>query len=125
MQIHIGEQSYDMVGLDKLTLNDLILVKQTTGLSMKAWKAGLLAGLDKDGKPILDEDGEPAEETDLLCLGALIWMARRRAGEKVSFEQACDFAIVDLRVENPDAETDEAAPADPTPAGAQPAPALP
>lgn len=97
------EKTYSFDSLDSLTLLDLIAVKQQTGLGLKDLQAGLQQG----------EDGEP----DMLAFSALVWLARRKAGEKhLSFEQAVDFPLADLRIENEQAddESEDAATPDPT-----------
>lgn len=92
MKVRIGERSYDLAGLDHAHLSDLIALKRETGLGVVAIQEGL-AGLGSD---VLTDDG-------LVALGALVWLTRRRAGERLTLEQACDFPLDDLEfISEPD-----------------------
>lgn len=107
MKVRIGERTYDMAGLDSAHLSDLIALKRETGLGVVAIQAGL-AGLGTDE---LTDDA-------LVALGCIVWLTRRRAGERLSFEQACDFSLDALEfLPDPD---DEAHPESPDPTRSAP-----
>lgn len=105
LKLTIKDRIYELEGLDHLTIADLIMVKQATGLNLNAWQRAL-------SQP--DEDGD----IDLEAFGAFIWMCRRHAGERIDFETAIsDFALTDFSFEvtdengNPVSPDDAEAPA--------------
>lgn len=85
MKVRIEDRIYDMAGLDSAHLSDLIALKRETGLGVVAIQEGL-AGLGADN---LTDDA-------LVALGCIVWLTRRRAGERLTLEQACEFSLSDL-----------------------------
>lgn len=76
---------------NKLALTEAIAVKKTTGLTVKSFQEGL-------------------QEMDPEALQAMVWLARKRAGEAIRLQDV-DFDVVALcatlrYVEPPGAETD-------------------
>ena len=103
MKIKIQGTEYDVATLNKLSLFDLLELKKQTGLSVDDLQQTLA---DSDGASLMGSgDG-------LLVVGSLIWLTRRKAGEALTFEQACDFPLDAL--EFIEEESDQpAAPPDP------------
>jgi hypothetical protein len=97
--------------LQRSTLADLYQLKLKTGIGMKTLKASLEAMGEFDNPEDFLDD-----ERVLLAFNALIWLCRRRAGEKLTLEEANDVPISEVAFETdePDVTPDE--PADPTPA---------
>lgn len=96
MRIVIKDREYDPQSAAQATLWDLRELKRETGLSLDQVQTRLaaLAELpeDEQGTAIFDGD-------KLDALLALIWLLRRRAGERLTLEEATnDFAVSELRM---------------------------
>jgi len=111
MKIRISGSDYDPALLSKLSLFDLLELKKQTGLTVDDLQDNLAAageGDDDGGKSLL------ASEAGLLSVGALIWLARRKAGERLTLEEACDFPLEELSFVEEPGDVEAAAPGDPT-----------
>jgi hypothetical protein len=98
MKLVIGATEYPLGNINEATLDDLMMLRKQTGLGMKGLREKLQL-LDKfdDPEDILDDPDA------LLAMGALVWLARRKAGEVLTLEQACDFPLHEMQfVEEPD-----------------------
>lgn len=122
MKIHIGDRTYPSVSPERAELIHLMELKQQTrhvhtdGLGMKAINelAGRVEVARRAGE-------EPDEDDALLFLGVMVFLARRCAGEYITFAEACSVPLGQVRVEPEphelaDAEAETEAPPDPTPA---------
>ena len=91
MRLIIGTAEYPLANINDASLEDLMQLKQMTGIGMKTLRVRL-EGLSQfaDPEDVLDD----AES--LIALGALVWLTRKRAGEKLSFEDACKFPLSEL-----------------------------
>lgn len=90
MKIKISGTEYDAAQLGKLSLFDIIELKRQTGLSVDELKESF-ADVDRDNP----ETAMRSEET-LIGFGAVVWLARRKAGERLTFEEACSFPLDEL-----------------------------
>lgn len=129
MKIFIGSgdsvREYPSVSPERAELIHLMELRQQTkgvhpgGFGMQAIKdlGAAVAAARKAGR-------EPDEDDALLFLGVMVFLARRGAGEHVTFAAACSVPLGDVRVEpepheveagEGDAESAGEAP-DPTPA---------
>ncbi len=87
MKIRIQDTEYDVAEVGRLSLLDLMELKKQTGLNVE------------DMTTPLAESGDSIITTNegVMALGALIWLTRRKAGEReLTFEQACDFPLDEL-----------------------------
>lgn len=92
MKLVISGTEYDVGSIGKASLADLVALKVQTGMGLGALREGLAnAQRLKSGDALDDEQA-------LMALGALIFLTRRRAGEKVTFEEACSFPLDELEV---------------------------
>lgn len=90
MKFRIGEQEYETVDEDQLTLKEAVLVKQATGLGYATFYLAL-------------------QSDDPEALRAMVWLVRRRRGERDVTLDDVDFKLSDLHVEReeePDEEPD-------------------
>jgi hypothetical protein len=87
VQLIISGHAYDVASVGKLTLLDLLDLKKQTGLDVDSLQAGLTSMDGKEGVEAL------SDERSLRALGALVWLTRRKAGESLTFEEACDFPL--------------------------------
>lgn len=83
MKFIISGTEYGTASLSKLTLWDTIELQKQTGMNMDAFGARIEA---------MEQAGEP----DMEVIGILVWLARRRAGEALTLEAACDFPLDEL-----------------------------
>ncbi len=115
----ISGVKYDLAdAFARPSLNDLVALKMETGLGMQSLRKGieeidqLVGGINSDAF---------FERPDLMnVLRTLIWLARRGAGETVTFEEASAFPWDEFNVVT---EDDEGKTADPTSAATGSAPA--
>jgi hypothetical protein len=91
MRFQIGEKTYDVDAINKASLTDILNLKKFTGLTLAKVQEGH-ARLQAYTNP---EDAL-SDMDSLMALGAAIWLARWKAGDKLSFEEACDFPLDDL-----------------------------
>ena len=102
MKISIQGTLYDVAEVGRLSLLDLMELKKQTGMNVEDMT-----------EPLANAEGDSLISTNegVMALGALIWLTRRKAGEReLTFEQACDFPLDELDVV-PDELEEE--PADP------------
>lgn len=104
MKIFIGSgdaaREYPSVSPERAELIHLMELRQQTkavhpgGFGMQAIKdlGAKVAAARKAG-------GEPDEDDALLFLGVMVFLARRGAGENVTFTDACSVPLGDVRVE--------------------------
>ncbi len=102
MKIVIQGTKYDVAEIGRLSLLDLMELKKQSGMSVEDMTGPLESA---EGNSLIDTyEGN-------MALAALIWLTRRKAGERdLTFEQACDFPLDELDVV-PDELEEE--PADP------------
>ena len=100
MKIKIEGVEYDVAELGRLSLLDLLELKKQTGMDVDQLQSIFAEAQPEDEEE--DEDGKEPEnilntEDGLIAFGALIWLSRRKAGERsLTFEQACDFPLESL-----------------------------
>lgn len=84
----IRGKRYPVSNVFDLDLNDLRNLKRETGVTIGEFRqlAGALYG--RSIQDIL------MDESALMAMSIVIWASRRRAGEIVTLEQACDFSLV-------------------------------
>lgn len=109
MQLIIEGRRYDLIeSLSKPTLNDLYYLKVKTkseeypaGVSLKSMVPVMLrmAEISDDPAAILDDPEL------LLNLRALVFLCRRHAGERLSFDEANDFPISEFSFESEDSDS--------------------
>jgi hypothetical protein len=108
MKIRISGVEYNAALLGQLTLFDILELKRQTGLSVDELQSAF-ADVDPD-----NPEAAMRSEDTLVGFGAVIWLARRKAGERLTFEQACDFPLDQLEfVAEPGDGLDDAEPVDP------------
>lgn len=87
MKIKIQGVQYDVAEVGRLSLLDLLELKKQTGMDVES----MTTPLAEAGESII------ATNEGVMALGALIWLTRRKAGERdLTFEQACDFPLDEL-----------------------------
>ena len=89
-RFRIGKTVYVMPGMDEISLRDIVRFNtEATALGIdERWGDVVRASREMSGMT-----EQRAEEHDLsaLVLAASIWLARRTAGEDISFEDAIDI----------------------------------
>lgn len=108
MQLVIQGKRYDLIEtLSKPSLNDLYYLKVKTksedfpaGVSLKSMVPVMLrmADISDDPAAILDDPEL------LLNLRALVFLCRRHAGEKLTFDEANDFPIDEFSFEREESD---------------------
>ncbi len=95
--------------MSRPTLNDVMLLKMQTGM-------GLAAMQEAVGKFDVGNLAAAMDDLDALqAMRGMIWLVRRQAGEKLTVDEACDFPMDTLDVEDePGDEPDAEVTADPT-----------
>lgn len=109
MKLLLAGKEYDITdALQKSTLADLYDLKVQTGIGMKTLSDSLqrMSAL-ADPQDFLDD------EEILRALTSLIWLCRRRAGEKLTVAEANAVALSDIQFKVDPADTPDEA-ADPT-----------
>ena len=119
MKIAIAGREYSVSALNKASLSDLLALKRASGLALKDVQAGferLQAFAEDESLSPTDRAMEIiSDESVLLALGAMIFIARWKAGEKLGFEEACDFPFDELDIlAEPADEVEPAEVADPS-----------
>jgi hypothetical protein len=109
MKFVIRGKEYDVIaGLEKATLQTLYVLKVRQGIGMKS----LMEQAQKMEK-IKDPLDLLEDENTFQVLMAVIWLARKHAGENITFEEANEFGISELQVVNEDGDEPEVLAADP------------
>ena len=86
MRFRIKGREYEADdALTRPRLNDLIAIHKATGMDAEEVMASL-SSIRLDAL---------MSSSNLLALGVMVWLARRRAGENLTLEQACDFDLQD------------------------------
>jgi hypothetical protein len=105
MKIKIQGKEYPMASIGKATLFDVMEIKKATGMTIGEVEEHLTA-MSTDSS-----EGTGAEMLSnpeaLIALGALIWLTRRRAGEHLTLEQACDFPLDEMEFVAEEGDEDE------------------
>ena len=93
MRYVIQGREYAAASIEEISLTDLLALTRELGWSVDELQNRLtsMADFETPEEALNDEES-------LLALGALIWLTRRRAGERLSFEEACDFPLSSLDV---------------------------
>lgn len=98
-------------------------VEEMTRLSYDESGAVIVLSPDEvktpEGAARVDVDAVLDSEPHLRALLAFLWMSRRLNGERITFEQACDFPIVSLQTVEDAAPAEDVEP-DPTQPGSDP-----
>lgn len=111
MKFVIRGKEYDVIaGLEKATLQTLYVLKVKQGIGMKS----LMEQAQKMEK-IKDPLDLLEDENTFQVLMAVIWLARKHAGENITFEEANEFGISELQVVNEDDDPEPEALAEPDP----------
>jgi hypothetical protein len=100
MKFVINAKEYDLDSINRLTLWDTLEMEKQSGLTLDA--------LSERGTAMQ----EPGAGVDMLVVAVLVWMSRRKAGEILTLEQACDFELTDFEI-IADEEPEETSAADP------------
>jgi hypothetical protein len=119
MKFTISGKEYDAeAGAAKATLQNLYVMRTKYGIGLKS-----LVEMSKKFKEF-ESPLDILDDPDAFnAFRALIWLARIHAGEKVTFEEACDFALDDMQFQT--AEPEEEAPDPKAPPASDPADELP
>lgn len=99
MKIKIGEHTYDVTEMGKMSLYDLIALKQQTGLDVDD-----ITGPLEQAK---EDESMLSTGAGVIALAGLIWLTRRKAGETLTLEQATDFPLDELEFIDDDDEPAE------------------
>lgn len=100
MKIKIQGTEYDVAEVGRLSLLDLMELKKQTGMDVEDMTT-----------PLAEGENIIATNEGVMALGALIWLTRRKAGEReLTFEQACDFPLDELEFVDEEPEVVEADP---------------
>ncbi len=108
MKFVIAGRDYDVASLGKVSLFDLLELKKSTGIDLDTMQQRLTEFDDREKFPRPEMVMGSADH--LLALGALVWLVRRRNGELLTLEQACDFPLDELEVVLDEDDVVEAAP---------------
>lgn len=93
--LKIGSRVYAQPNMDDINLRDLLrfdVEVAELGLA-KAWGDVERIQGDLDG---MDEDARARHPERLFMVAAMVWLARRTAGEDVTFSEAVDIRIEDV-----------------------------
>ena len=108
MKLGIDGKAYDLKGaLSSPSLNDLHALLLSTGVGVKTLKLRMQRVDDLPDFEDLFEDAEL-----MVALKAVIWLARRKAGERLTIDEANDFGMDTFELIRE--EGDEAKQEDPT-----------
>ena len=109
MKFVIQGKEYDVVeGLSNASLQTLYVLKVRQGIGMKSLMQAAQK-MTKIADPLdLLEDPETFQ-----VLMAVIWLARKNAGENITFEEANEFGISELEIVTEDDDEQPAGAADP------------
>jgi hypothetical protein len=95
MKIKIQGTEYEMASIGKATLFDVMEIKKQTGMTIGEVEEHL-TGVANSGDDETNGAALLSNPEALVALGALIWLTRRRAGEVLTLEQACDFPLDEM-----------------------------
>lgn len=125
MKLHIRDKSYPWKSADEIPIIHMIRLQREVGIGQNELRLMAREAQALQDKYEADLEIAKANGTDLpdeppidtLMFGIKVWLARLNAGEKLGFEEACDFAPSEMRFElepgDPGFGEDEAKP-DPT-----------
>lgn len=133
MKLHIRDKSYPWKQQNEVPIIHMIRLQRELGIGQnelrtmmretQAYQDKYEAELEIAKANGTELPDEPAFDT--FMFGIRVWLARLTAGEKLAFEDACDFSPSEMRFElepgDPGyGEDEEAEKSDPTPAAAKP-----
>lgn len=99
MKLKIQGTEYSVDGLSRIGLFDILELKRQTGMTVDELQDRLTVVVsDADGDADQTAAGLLGDESGILALAALIWLTRRKAGESLTLEQACDFPLEELEI---------------------------
>lgn len=104
MRIRIKDREYDPASANDATLWDLCEMQKQTGLSLDAMQSRLeaISGLPED-----EQAAAMFQPDNLMAIMTLVWLLRRRAGERLTLEEATsDFAVHELTFASDEGEDD-------------------
>lgn len=99
-----GGKSWDLGSIEDVPMWGMIRIEKEVGLN----ESGLLeifAPLQRAAESGADISTVP---NLFFTMGIAVWMARMAAGERLGFEDACDFPLSSISVEMTDAEKADA-----------------
>ena len=107
MKLSIAGTEYKLDGVRKLTTFDLLEMKRQTGMDVDRLEAALTTAQQQAEAG--NENWLVSNEEGLLALATVLWVTRRKAGERdLTLEQACDFPLEDLQfISEPEDESPE------------------
>lgn len=82
-----------MSDVTKATLAELLILEVETGKLGRALNLSELESMQATLEAIEDDEVRGRHPDALWMLGATVYLARRRAGERISFETAVDFPV--------------------------------
>lgn len=91
MKIVISGKEYPVATQNDATLADFVALKDATGLTRKD-----LRELGERVSKMTEAEAEDSEDA-MLATGVTVWLTRRRAGEHLTLEEACDFPLAQLQ----------------------------
>lgn len=89
MRFKIGEKVYTSVGIDEISLRDMMAFNRDAGPLGFTWA---------DIERIVEDEDEPQGNEKFIIMAVTIWLARRDAGEDVSFADAVEVKMSDLDI---------------------------
>lgn len=96
MKFLVADREYAAASLYDATLIEHLDMKRQTSLSIREVEERLAELADE---PFKSDPGAVFEsDRHLMAFGAVVWLARWRAGERLSFEDACSFPLADFTV---------------------------
>lgn len=107
MKVLIEGTAYSMAAIGRFTMFDLLAMKEVTGVDFDTLQQRL-----SDMETMSDPSDMLGSEEHLRAFGALIWLLRRKAGERLTFEEALDFPLSEMKFETEDGDE---LPAEPDP----------
>lgn len=111
MKLKIGERTYDAATLDRLTLREILRLEQETAALGRPMKWSEIREIVDAVEGMDLEDFDSYDEAPWV-VALVVYAARLRAGENISFADAVDFPIGDLEMIFEETDT-EAAQQDP------------
>jgi len=89
MRFKIGDRVYEQVGIDEISLADLMKFNRDAEPLGFTWS---------DVERIASDEGDPVGNEQFIMMAVTVWLARRNAGETLTFAEATEVKLSDLDI---------------------------
>lgn len=95
MRFTIGSEMYDLQGLDRLTLGEILKLEAETAALGRPMKWSQIRTMAQELEGLKGDEFEDHDDSPWV-VALVVWASRLRKGDTLSFADAIDFPLSDL-----------------------------